>query len=135
MNSIYEEEFNVALGKRLMLLRQSRKMSLDYLGARIGVCGQQIHKYESGENRLPPERLAACARIFGVPVNYFFGECGEAFERHFDKSVLNIAAEVNDLPPEVRQSIYTLSKVINRTCEKKQEPATGTAAQDEQRAA
>ncbi len=121
MTFTYEEEFNTALGKRLTMLRRSRKMSLDCLGERIGVRGQQVHKYETGENRVPPERLAACARIFGVPVGFFFGEgeCGQS--RRFDKSVMHIAAEMSNLPPEIRQGLYALSRIINKSWEEKQQ--------------
>jgi len=57
MNTRYEEEFNKALGFRLMTLRQSHKMSQEYLGAKLGVRYQQIQKYETGATRMPPERI------------------------------------------------------------------------------
>jgi transcriptional regulator with XRE-family HTH domain len=114
MQTISEEAFNVALGKRLMLLRQANRLSQDMLGAYIGVRGQQVHKYETGENRITPEKLAACARLFGVSVGYFYGEEERGVLRGFDKTILTVAAEINELPPDIRQSVYTLSRQINK---------------------
>ncbi|NCC61321.1 MAG: XRE family transcriptional regulator [Verrucomicrobiae bacterium] len=114
MNIFQGREFDETLGKRLKLLRQSRRMSMDNLGGCIGVCGQQIHKYETGESRMPPERLAACARMFGVPVGYFFGEGESGPQRRFDKSVVTVAAEVHELPSDVRQGFYSLMRLVNK---------------------
>lgn len=114
-NTKHDEVFNIALGKRLEFLRNSRKMSQDYLGACLGVRGQQINKYEAGENRVPPARLAMCARIFDVPVGYFYGELDNGEPKYYDKTVMNVAAEVNTLPPDIRQCVYNLSRVINKS--------------------
>ncbi len=114
MNNFPGREFDEELGKRLKLLRHSRRMSMDNLGACIGVCGQQIHKYEIGESRMPPARLAACARMFGVPVGYFFGEGEGCSHRRFDKAVVTVAAEVHELTFDVRQGFYSLMRAVNK---------------------
>ena len=115
MNTRYEEEFNKALGFRLMTLRQSHKMSQEHLGAKLGVRYQQIQKYETGVTRMPPERIAACARIFSVPVEYFFGSENEAIHSNYSKAVLTIAAEIMELPnDDVRKSVYHLARTINK---------------------
>tara|TARA_R110002095_G_scaffold142846_5_gene123713 strand:+ start:161 stop:364 length:204 start_codon:yes stop_codon:yes gene_type:complete len=54
-------DFNTALGKRLMLIRMSSKLSQSDLGKKIGVKAQQIHKYETGENRLSAESVQKCS--------------------------------------------------------------------------
>lgn len=118
MNS-EEEEFYLALGKRLMLLRLSKKMSRAYLGARIGVRGQQVLKYETGENKITPERLKLCASIFGVSVSFLFGEKTFETPERIDRGVLNAAAELGDLPPEIRRSVYALSRIINKAWEER----------------
>ena len=122
MNS-EEEEFYLALGKRLMLLRLSKKMSRAYLGARIGVRGQQILKYETGENKITPERLKLCAQIFGVSVSFLFGEVEFEAPESIDRTLLNAAAELGELPPEIRKSVYALSRIINKAWEGKELPA------------
>lgn len=116
MNTRYEEEFNKALGFRLMTLRQSHKMSQEYLGAKLGVRYQQIQKYETGATRMPPERIAACARIFSVPVEYLFGSSNDDVHSGYSKAVLTIAAEIMELPNEdVRKSVYHLARTINKS--------------------
>lgn len=116
MNTRYEEEFNQALGFRLMKLRQSHKMSQENLGIRLGIKYQQIQKYESGQLRMPPERIAACARILEVPVEYFFGSDNDDKTPHYNKAVLTVAAEIMALPnDDVRKSFYHLARMINKS--------------------
>lgn len=62
MNTNTEEDFNLALGRRLIMLRQSQKMSQDHLGELLGVSSQQIYKYATGKNRMSPERIQAVKR-------------------------------------------------------------------------
>ncbi|NCO03590.1 MAG: helix-turn-helix transcriptional regulator [Alphaproteobacteria bacterium] len=116
MNTRYEEEFNKALGFRLMTLRQSHKMSQEYLGAKLGVRYQQIQKYETGATRMPPERIATCARLFSVPVEYFFGSEQSEVHSGYSKAVLTVAAEIMALPnDDVRKSVYHLARTINKS--------------------
>ncbi|MGH1377151.1 MAG: helix-turn-helix domain-containing protein [Alphaproteobacteria bacterium] len=44
-----------------MLIRMSSKLSQSDLGKKIGVKAQQIHKYETGENRLSAESVQKCS--------------------------------------------------------------------------
>ena len=116
MNTRYEEEFNKALGFRLMTIRQSHKMSQEQLGARIGVRYQQIQKYEAGQARMPPERIAACARVLGVSIEYFFGTDSDVKQPQYNKAVLTVAAEIMALPnDDIRKSVYHLARNINKS--------------------
>jgi len=116
MNTRYEEEFNRALGFRLMTLRQSHKISQEYLGAKLGVRYQQIQKYETGENRMPPERIAACSQILDVPIEYFFGIENKTKQPQYSKAVLTIAGEIIALPnDDIRKSVYHLARTINKS--------------------
>ena len=114
----HEEEFNVAVGRRLSLVRQTHKISLEQLSVTLGVSYQQVHKYEIGETALGARRLHICAKLFEVPVGYFFGEEESDTSRpHFDKSVLTIAGELQKLPEDIRKGVYHLSRQINKTVE------------------
>jgi transcriptional regulator with XRE-family HTH domain len=115
MNTVEEEKFNTALGKQVMIVRMRQRMSMDQLGAHLGVTGQQITKYETGASRMPPEKIKRCCDIFNVPIDYFFGETASAIA--FDKSIITIAAEINDLPLEIRKAVYNLGRVINKSLE------------------
>lgn len=110
-----EEDFNIALGRRLTRLRQSKRMSQENLGVLLGVRSQQIHKYETGENKMPPERIYKCAKMFGISVGYFYGE-DEVAERRsgFNRDILSVAVEVAELPKEIRRLVYSLSREINK---------------------
>ena len=121
MNKKTEEEFNIIVGQRLANIRQIKKVSQDYLGSWVGVRGQQIHKYETGENNITVARLKIFARVLGVDINYFYSEDGCDLPRNYHKSVLNVAAEVHELDPEIRQGIYQLTRVINKKWHEKQE--------------
>ena len=115
MAIVSEEEFNKELGFRLMRVRQQHKMSLQQLGAHIGVQYQQVQKYERGTCRISPMRLALCARIFEVAIEYFYGTDTEITYSGYSKAVLNIAAEVADLPTlELKRSVFHLAKEINK---------------------
>lgn len=117
MSTIKEEEFNQELGRRLARLRQSHRMSQESLGARLGVRYQAIQKYESGKTRMPPERIAACSRIFDVPVEYFFGTDKDDYKASYNKIVLTIAAEIMALPnDDIRKSVYHMVRTINKFC-------------------
>lgn len=116
MNTKQEEDFNAQIGQRLSLLRKSQKMSLEYLGACLGVSYQQVHKYETGETAIPPKRIQLCAKLFNVPVGYLYGEDETSTHQpRFNKTILTIAAEVQDLPDDVRKGLYHLSRQINKT--------------------
>lgn len=112
MNTIEEEKFNTALGKQVMIVRMRQRMSMDQLGAHLGVTGQQITKYETGASRMPPEKIKRCCKIFNVPIDYFFEDTASAVA--FDKSIITIAAEINELPFDVRKAVYHLGRVMNK---------------------
>jgi transcriptional regulator with XRE-family HTH domain len=49
-------------------------MTQTSLGEMIGLTFQQVQKYERGTNRISASRLYDLARIFDVPVEFFFEE-------------------------------------------------------------
>lgn len=101
--------FDQDLGTRLRTLRQMKRVSQDALGEMLGVTFQQIQKYETGANRICPEKLYQCAQIFGVPVGYFFAQDDNASISNFDKKTLTVAAAIASLPSdEVSKRIYHL---------------------------
>jgi transcriptional regulator with XRE-family HTH domain len=54
------------LGRRIGEVRLQRGWTQHDLGAKLGVSGQQIQKYEIGQNAVPLHRLLDLAKIFGV---------------------------------------------------------------------
>jgi hypothetical protein len=65
---------------------------------------------------MPPERIATCARLFSVPVEYFFGSEQSEVHSGYSKAVLTVAAEIMALPnDDVRKSVYHLARTINKS--------------------
>ena len=92
-------------------------MSQESLGIRLGVSYQAIQKHESGKTRMPPERIAACARIFDVPVEYFFGTDDDDRKAGYNKMILTIAAEILALPnDDVRKAVYHMVRAFSKYC-------------------
>lgn len=108
-----EDNFATEIGQRLYSIRTIKKMSRDALGEIMGITGQQIRKYETGENRMMPERIYSCSKIFNVPVGYFYGEGEKA--RSLDKTALTIASAINTIQDkDVKQAIYYLALAIHK---------------------
>ena len=116
VNDSHDDQFSVELGQRLYAIRTIKKMSRDALGEVIGITGQQIRKYETGQNRIMPERIMACAEIFNVPVGYFYGE-GEKYVT-YDKTSLTIASAISEIENQkVKQAVYYLALAIQNAYE------------------
>jgi len=60
------------IGKNLFLLRTKAKLTREQLAEKIGVSVQQIHKYESGTNKMNTDRLQQVAQALDVPVQSLF---------------------------------------------------------------
>jgi transcriptional regulator with XRE-family HTH domain len=63
---------DVYVGSRVRLQRIILGMSQEKLGEQLGLTFQQVQKYEKGANRIGASRLYEIAKIFGVPVSFFF---------------------------------------------------------------
>lgn len=113
-----EEDFNKALGFRVMKLRQAQKLSQESLGASLGVRYQMIQKYEGGRARMPSYNVTKCAKLFGVPIDYLL--LGEEIDETngYSKVVLNVADEVAKLPTiGLRRVVFSIAKEINTYAE------------------
>ena len=60
------------IGARVRSRRRALGFTQDLLAERIGVTAQQVHKYESGANRVAASKLYEIARALEAPVAYFF---------------------------------------------------------------
>ncbi|KQW51033.1 MULTISPECIES: helix-turn-helix domain-containing protein [Ensifer] len=62
-------ELSVQMGERLKIIRQTRGLSQEKLGAAIGVTFQQIQKYERGTNRISlPAFVQICQVLNAHPM-------------------------------------------------------------------
>jgi transcriptional regulator with XRE-family HTH domain len=89
------DEIDVLVGARLREIRSLRGISQEKLGEMLGVTFQQVQKYQCGKNRISASRLYQIAKIFEVPLGYFY----EGLE----------GAQDNDMPaPITKQEASTI---------------------------
>ena len=62
------------VGLRIRLRRTLLGMSQERLGEALGITFQQVQKYERGVNRVGASRLYDLARVFDVPVGFFYDD-------------------------------------------------------------
>jgi transcriptional regulator with XRE-family HTH domain len=67
-----EKDINRQIGLRLRQARCKRGLTLQKLGAALGVSHQQIQKYETGADCLSAAKVVRLAEILGVKVSHFY---------------------------------------------------------------
>lgn len=60
------------IGKRICILRKKKGFSRERLAFKIGICHQQLFKYEVGENRITVDRLILIAEALNTKIINFF---------------------------------------------------------------
>lgn len=113
-------EEDQATASRITALRKVRGLSQVMVAGSLGVTYQQLQKYESGTNRISPERLMKLATLFKVPISAFFDEAPDGQALRAGLSVLlepdgasdliRIYAEIRD--PSVRREILAIVRSI-----------------------
>jgi len=76
------DRINADIGRRLRARRRLLDMSQKEVAARCGLTFQQIHKYESGVNRISAAKLVLIGYALGVPAGYFL----DGFEAALDRA-------------------------------------------------
>ncbi|MFN3699958.1 MAG: helix-turn-helix domain-containing protein [Alphaproteobacteria bacterium] len=77
-------EDSVVIGANLKALRRRHKMTQKDVAALLGVCFQQVQKYENGKNRIPLEHIIALKQYWGVSYDDFFEGCADLSARGED---------------------------------------------------
>lgn len=105
---------DVAIGRRLRLLRGMHGMSTEHVAARIGVTRRQVQQYEAGSDRLSAGLLFELAQIFDVPVGTFFdavrlaeGERSRGRTPH-DRRGVQLARDFDTLPEVQKRAVLSL---------------------------
>src|SRR5689334_503595 len=60
------------IGRKLRILRRQQGLSSAELAALIGLRGDDIQAFETGRERIGPERLAQISEVLGCPLSTFF---------------------------------------------------------------
>jgi transcriptional regulator with XRE-family HTH domain len=61
-----DQELIKTIGRKILLLRKSYHISREELAFRIGVCPQQLFKYEMGLNRITADRLLKIIEVLDI---------------------------------------------------------------------
>lgn len=96
------------IGARIRSRRRALDLTQDDLAGRIGVTAQQIHKYESGVNRVAASKLFEIATAMAMPVSAFFAGLPEPAPEEdestrlrnrllVDKDVLELAKRFDEI--------------------------------------
>ena len=116
---------DIHVGSRVRMRRFLVGMSQGKLAEQLGVTFQQVQKYEKGTSRISASRLQTIARVFEVPVGFFFENM--ANYSHAEEDPLSDAADATLLTRDgvalnkafvsiksasVRKSIIDLVKML-----------------------
>lgn len=71
MNKRTPCEIDLYIGKKIKKMRKLQKVSQKEIEKKINVTFSQIHKYETGKNRISVSRLFLIAEMFNVDISYF----------------------------------------------------------------
>lgn len=71
-NEAATRALNLHLGQRLRARRAAYGLAMPALGARVGRSGQQIQKYEIGQDAIKAATLYQLATVLDVSIEWFF---------------------------------------------------------------
>ena len=74
MDTVFQKEIDLAVGRRIKTRRRLMGLSRPQLALHLGVSSQQIQKYEAGLSSLKASKLLQIARALEVDANWFFGQ-------------------------------------------------------------
>jgi transcriptional regulator with XRE-family HTH domain len=83
------------------------------LAERVGTTYQQVHKYETGTNRISAGRLYTLAHALGVEPGYFFEGLGEpAGPTVGQRRLLDLAQSFAVLPRRQQEALAELARAL-----------------------
>jgi transcriptional regulator with XRE-family HTH domain len=78
-----DKELIKKIGRQIFNLRQSKGLSREELAFRIGICQQQLFKYEMGLNRITVDRLINIAEALDAEIINFWPQQKEDDSRNY----------------------------------------------------
>lgn len=103
-------------GKQIRAIRERNNDSLEELAAKLNTNLSTLGKYERGERKITPELLEQVAKVYGVPLSYFFGEVAEVPEEFKDLNVdwITFVKEMEEkklTPEQIKATLELLEKL------------------------
>ncbi len=102
---------DVHVGARVRQRRVLQGMTQTMLGDALGLTFQQVQKYERGTNRVSASRLFELARVFNLPVEFFFEDMGPEVAVISPAKGRGKAKEAPSLDPNLMTTRETLELV------------------------
>ena len=113
MNDKRITPFYRRVGRRLRMARVMKGMGLQEVADLAGVSLQQIHRDETGEDRITAERLDRISKGLDMPITFFFGSDDNGSPDHM-QDALRLAGRIDRLPDSaIRLSIDRLVLAIS----------------------
>jgi transcriptional regulator with XRE-family HTH domain len=108
---------DVHVGQRVRQRRYLAGMTQRELGDKVGIKFQQLHKYETGANRISASRIWEIAAALDVPVSFFFeGIDGQApdigkiqGDPFTDKEAQDLVRTYYAIPENQRRQLFDLA--------------------------
>lgn len=104
-------EFDICVGRVMVMLRTRMGMTQRELGDKIGVTFQQIHKYESGQCRIGAALLNELCHIFEISPSAFYTESNADYIH--DKPMADLITLIYKLPGKKRDVIAKIAVALN----------------------
>lgn len=105
-------------GSKIREIREKNGDTLESLATKMNTHFSTLAKWERGERKITPEILEEVAKIYDIPVSYFFGEEKEISEEAKKMGVKWVTfikgMEEQEITPEEIQALINLYKKVNK---------------------
>jgi transcriptional regulator with XRE-family HTH domain len=111
----------VNIGTNLKIIRKMKGFSQAELGKRIGVSGQMIQKYETGQSQVSSKILQLLAEHLAVDIRQFFdegegyldlSEDGKTYEVGLDEGMKELMRAYAQLTTDDRKHLAAMAVVL-----------------------
>jgi transcriptional regulator with XRE-family HTH domain len=105
-------------GSKIRQIREKNGDTLEDLAKKMNTHFSTLAKWERGERKITPELLEEVAKIYDVPISYFFGEEKEVSEELKKKGIKWASfvdrMEDKEITPEELEALVNLYNKVNK---------------------
>lgn len=102
-------DFDSLIGRRIKAARALANVTGADLCNDVQISAYQLHKYESGKNRVPASRLYQISKALGVDVTFFFCDEKQIIDEH-DTGDVRLVQSIYDVVknPKLKRKLHKL---------------------------
>lgn len=112
MNYILHDPINKTIGIRIRKCRVSKGLSMEQLGAELGLTYQQVQKYETAKGSISAGKVFQISKILGRSVSYFFNESVDERLLKNTKSQIDIIDDLSKITIIQRKALSSLIRTM-----------------------